>query len=183
MADRGFPLMLENIEAYATEIMHAQGELGRKLRKCWVNHFLTRYGDCISMKWGATLDTVCANAVNPKTISAFFDILEKAIETCSVDPSLIYNMDESAILIGDGAVGHVAARKGTKTQHVVCGGGQENITIIETICTDGTELKPTVIFKGKKLGPGWVWNNKIDARYVHWTMNHHGLTDLHPPKA
>src|SRR5260370_10903838 len=170
MADHGFPLTLENIESYAMEIMRAHGESVRRLGKCWIHCFLTRHGDCISMKWGVTLDTIHANAVNPKTVSAFFDILERDIEEYSIDPSLIYNMDESAVPIGDGAVGHVAVRKGTKTQHVVCGGVQENITVIETICTDGTELRPAIIFKGKKLEPGSVQNNAIDAWYVLQTM-------------
>jgi hypothetical protein len=52
-----------------------------------------------------------------------------------------------------------------KSVYAKAEGNRELVTVIETICADGTSLKPTAIFKGKKISAAWGRNNPIDARY------------------
>jgi len=42
-------------------------------------------------------------------------------------------------------------------------GTQENTTVIVTICTDGTSLPPTVIFKGAAYQVSWGEDNPLNA--------------------
>jgi hypothetical protein len=43
------------------------------------------------------------------------------------------------------------------------GGTRENITIIVTICADGTSTPPAVIFKGNAYQVKWGENNPLNA--------------------
>ncbi|KIJ35718.1 hypothetical protein M422DRAFT_124972, partial [Sphaerobolus stellatus SS14] len=55
---------------------------------------------------------------------------------------------------------------GTKTQHLQGNANRENVTALVTICADGTVLKPTIIFKGKRMQAGWRANNEIGASFA-----------------
>ncbi|KAJ7258843.1 hypothetical protein C8J57DRAFT_997470, partial [Mycena rebaudengoi] len=59
--------------------------------------------------------------------------------------------DESGFAFGDQGCQGVIGHRGTKVQHKQGGGDKENITVIVTICADGTYLKPTIIMKGQHL--------------------------------
>lgn len=50
-----------------------------------------------------------------------------------------------------------------KTQHLQQDGNRENITIIVTICADGTDIPPTVIYKGKSFSTSWHNENTLGA--------------------
>ncbi|KAI5822183.1 CENP-B protein, partial [Schizophyllum commune Tattone D] len=49
----------------------------------------------------------------------------------------------------------VVGAKSTGRAHQQTGGSRENVTVIATICADGTALPPTVIFKGKGYQVSW----------------------------
>ncbi|KIJ42700.1 hypothetical protein M422DRAFT_137261, partial [Sphaerobolus stellatus SS14] len=53
--------------------------------------------------------------------------------------------------------------KGTKRQFQQGSGDRENITVIVTICTDGTALQPTIIFKGQNHMKKWANDNVSNA--------------------
>ncbi|KAE9402187.1 hypothetical protein BT96DRAFT_780438, partial [Gymnopus androsaceus JB14] len=63
----------------------------------------------------------------------------------------MYGMDESGFLPSNQGCQRVLGRRGTKTQHKQGNANRENVTVIVTICGDGTTLKPTIIFKGKNF--------------------------------
>jgi len=56
--------------------------------------------------------------------------------------------------------------KSQKTAYQVENGNRELVTIIETVCADGTTIPPSVIFQGKKRNLEWGRNNPANARYV-----------------
>ncbi|PCH40547.1 DDE-domain-containing protein, partial [Wolfiporia cocos MD-104 SS10] len=58
----------------------------------------------------------------------------------------IYSMDESGFTPSDQGCKKVIGHRGTKTQHKQGNGDHENITTLITIHTDGTVLKPTIVF-------------------------------------
>ncbi|KAF9508864.1 hypothetical protein BS47DRAFT_1302188, partial [Hydnum rufescens UP504] len=92
-----------------------------------------------------------ANAINPTTISGWFTLLQKTVNNYNIKPENTYGFDKTGFPIGKGQQPCVAAHKQTKTQHSTCGGGCENITVLETICADGTYLTPIVIFKANQV--------------------------------
>ena len=54
---------------------------------------------------------------------------------------------------------------GAIIQHQQQSGTQENITILPTICADGTSLAPTVIYKKEAFQTKWLQENPLNARY------------------
>ncbi|KAH8794362.1 hypothetical protein DL96DRAFT_1450733, partial [Flagelloscypha sp. PMI_526] len=81
---------------------------------------------------------------------------------------LIFGMDESGCPPVSVGPTRVLGRKGTKRQHRIGSNCRENVTVIVTICADGTTLVPTIIFKGQHLMFGVSENG--------WTDNEHGYT-------
>ncbi|KIY52235.1 DDE-domain-containing protein, partial [Fistulina hepatica ATCC 64428] len=51
----------------------------------------------------------------------------------------------------------------TKTQHKQGGADRENITVICTICADGSTIPPHIIYRGKNLQKSWFEGNVANA--------------------
>lgn len=50
-------------------------------------------------------------------------------------------------------------RPDVSIQHIQRGGNRENVTVMITVCGDGSALVPTVLFKGKHIMKDWEsWN-------------------------
>lgn len=78
-------------------------------------------------------------------------------------PHNIYGMDESGFPPSDQGVQRVVGRRGSKIQHKAGSANMENVTVLVTICADGSALKPTVIFKGKWILQKWCQDNVSGA--------------------
>lgn len=80
-----------------------------------------------------------------------------------IPPELHYGTDESGLQKGVGQKirGLGAAKK--KIQHQQRSGDRENITVIVTICGDGTLTAPAVIYKGKGFQAKWKQENPLNA--------------------
>ncbi|KAJ7439297.1 hypothetical protein FB451DRAFT_985330, partial [Mycena latifolia] len=59
-----------------------------------------------------------------------------------IKPENIYGMDESGFPPSNQGRQRVVGRRGTKTQHKAGSANHENVTVLVTICADGTTLKP-----------------------------------------
>ncbi|KAF9220862.1 hypothetical protein BS17DRAFT_797578 [Gyrodon lividus] len=87
---------------------------------------------------------------------------------------------KSGFQLGGGQTQHVIG-SAEKTQYQQWDGNCENITIMVTICADGDEIPPTVIYKG--------WTDKVLARlllidghnshYMKDFLNYARLNDIH----
>jgi DMSO/TMAO reductase YedYZ molybdopterin-dependent catalytic subunit len=42
-------------------------------------------------------------------------------------------------------------------------GNRENITVVVTMCADGEEIPPTIIYKGQSFTTNWHLDNEIHA--------------------
>ncbi|KXN92610.1 hypothetical protein AN958_02991, partial [Leucoagaricus sp. SymC.cos] len=59
-------------------------------------------------------------------------------------------------------------------------GDQENITVIMTICANGTSIPPAVIFRGEAYHVQWKQNNPLNATcLINYSLGHSkkGYTD------
>jgi hypothetical protein len=65
----------------------------------------------------------------------------------NIQPENIYGMDESGFTPENEGRQRVAGQRGTNVQHKQGGRDHKSITVIITICADGTILKPTIIYK------------------------------------
>ncbi|THU83056.1 CENP-B protein [Dendrothele bispora CBS 962.96] len=84
-------------------------------------------------------------------------------------------MDEKGIQLGLGKRVRAIVDRSLRTVRSVEYGKKDLVTILETVCADGTVLHPTVVFKGKRRDLRWAEENPADARFLAVSPN--GWTD------
>ena len=90
--------------------------------------------------------------MNPVTKEEYFRILKEVREKYNIPDDLVYGADETGIQAGIGVTERVIGPATAKIQHQQRSGTRENITVLPSICADGTSLAPTVTV-GKKTIP------------------------------
>jgi hypothetical protein len=156
MGRRGLPMTPALIIEYASEIH------GKRLGEKWLRLFRKRNPD-LKARWASGLEACRAQAVNRTVVSEFYDILQELVETYQIPPENIYNMDEKGIQLGIGKRVKVLVDRDQKTVQRIEDGSRELVTILETVCADGTALPPGFIFKGVLRDLEWGRNNPLDA--------------------
>ena len=120
--------------------------------KQWVNDFLRRHNKVIKSHWSAPLSTIRAQSANPQAIYNFLTSLVKSeVVDKDVPPELLYQIDETLTPQQLGIKLQVVGPRELRCQHLQESGTKENITVLITICADGTALPPTIVFKNKEL--------------------------------
>ena len=170
LANRGFPLIQRRLREHVNEICHAKygdqfPESG--VGKQWIPRFVEKHSDWLKPYWSCALDKSRACAVNLNTKEAFFTLLKNVINGRDgedpIPPELIYGTDETGLQEGIGTRERVYGGVGKKVQHQQCCGTCKNITVIATICADGSTLPPAVIFKGEGYQVSWKQDNPLNA--------------------
>ena len=166
VAARGFPLSHKRLKEHVDKICHARlgdafpaGGVGEN----WTYHFVKKYSNSMKMCWSHPLESAHGNAVNPFTDAAWFDLLLKIFTELEVEEDCIWAADETGFQPGNGYRERVIGSAGTWHQHQQKGGSHENITMMVTICANGTTIPPVVIFKGQAYLSKWKQNNPINA--------------------
>ncbi|KAF5327341.1 hypothetical protein D9619_003974 [Psilocybe cf. subviscida] len=153
MGRRGIPLTQTMIAEYASEIS------GKAIGLSWASRFMKRHPS-LKIKWSTGLEACRARALNPTLVNKFYDMLEEVITEYSIDKRNIYNMDEKGVQLGKGLRVAAIVDRDQKDVYSVENGSREPVTIIETICADGSALHPTVIYQGgwtdQELGSLWM---------------------------
>lgn len=155
MADRGFPLTRKTIERYALEILRARVPDAKSIGASWFHRMLDRHPD-IQPTWSKGHDKTRAKAVNPTVMDHYFTLLKTMLDEFGFRPEEIYGFDESGFPFGgDETRERVYIPKGGdgKSQ---AEGNRENVSVMVTICADGSYITPTIIFKGKKFDSEWA---------------------------
>jgi Tc5 transposase DNA-binding domain len=160
MGRRGIPMTTTMIIDHVADIIgHATvGEL-------WVKRFKARHPE-LKVKWSSTLEKCCAASLNPVLVNEFYDLLEDVIKEYGIPAENIYNMDEKGIQLGVGQKVKAFVDRDQKDVYSVENGNRELVTVIETVCADGSCLQPSVIYQGKRRDLEWGRNNTCNARYV-----------------
>jgi hypothetical protein len=80
-----------------------------------------------------------------------------------ISPKDIYNIDEVGLLMGFAQSCRVIYGKDVRKNGALRAydGGREMVTVIETICTDGTKLWPMVIFRGDSVQEDWIEGGQL----------------------
>ena len=73
-------------------------------------------------------------------------------------------MDEKGVQLGIGNRVKVLVDRDQKVVSNIEPGSRELVTIIETMCADGTLLPPSVIFEGNHINAEWGRVNPAGAR-------------------
>jgi hypothetical protein len=153
LAFAGVPLSKKTIGAKVYALC------GRKPSRRWANSFLVRHRSCKLGK-PAGLDSKRARAFNFTTVNQYFERFQNLLDSHGGIPaSNIYNFDEIGIQMGggrksSGELYFFSARD--KTTYKIRSENLQLVTILETICRDGTApVKPCLVFPGVKMFPEW----------------------------
>ena len=172
IASRGWPLEKERIKAHVDNICRARlGDAfpGNGVGLNWVDRFLKHHSNHIRTYRAHPLEVLRGRAVNEYTHQHYFEILKHILDTGDdrgpLLPENIYGSDETAFRTSEGLSNRkVIGPAGRRIQHQQKTGNQENITVMVTICADGSSLiPPAVIFKGSKYLVKWKQRNPANA--------------------
>ena len=102
-------------------------------------------------------------AVNPTTHKVWYDLLGKTMQDNGIEENCIWACDETGIPPGEGLWQCVVGGTKKKTQYIQRDGNRETIMVIVTICADGSDIPPTVIYKGKNFSTNWHDENPLNV--------------------
>ncbi|KAG8931310.1 hypothetical protein FRC01_001500 [Tulasnella sp. 417] len=158
MAKQGFPLTPRMVIKKAVRILEAKTGEPAEAGKHWFERFMELHPK-LSTYRARPLDHIRANATNPVLLRDYADTLERLFAEHNPPPRNILGTDEQQQL-----------------------GDRNNVTVIETICADGTVLHPIVIFKGQYLMLSWGEDNPDNAKIAvlakGYTNNELGLKTI-----
>jgi hypothetical protein len=159
MGQRGVPLTPQALLDYTSDICDSP------VGTSWGKRFMARHPE-LKIKWTSSLQQCRAQALNPTVVAEYFQLLAEVIGKFKVPAENIYNMDEKGIQLGVGKRVAAIIDRDQKAAFQVENGNRELVTIIETLCADGSALHPCVIFQGKRRNLEWGRDNPCNARYV-----------------
>ena len=157
------PLSLANIAMHADRILGGRKEPVEPVGESWVPRFLDQYHDELQTHWSRPLAMERAHSLNKDAVKHWYELMRVNVIDKEIKEHNIYGMDESGFPPANQGVQCVISQRGTKVQHKAGSANQENVTVLVTICADGTALQPTIIFKGKRLLKKWGDDNVSGA--------------------
>ena len=124
---------------------------GKEPSKNWSAGFKARHKDILDCRYLNTIDLARHKADSEASYSQYFTILRQKIDQYSIQPQNCYNMDEKGFLIGHLQKVRRIFPKALMQQQRLLGTGQDGsrewITLIATICANGSLLPPALIYK------------------------------------
>lgn len=165
-AARGFPLSHRRLMEHVNQILQARlGDAfpNTGVGKKWSHRFVEKYSDRLRTSWSTPLESKRGRAVNEHTVKLFYNIIEELSNKYDIEPQNIYGADEIGTNPFSGERERVIGGKGAGPHYQQRDGNRENITVIVTICADGTSTPPAVIFKGQAFQVKWKQDNPANA--------------------
>ena len=152
--------------------------------------FLHRRDDQLAYKWTTPMDCNRHQANSRMKYDAYFTFWHSKMRQYNIEPGNMYNMDEKGFMLG---VTSRSKRVFTrelweqgKLQSNLQDSSREWITLLATICADGTALDPSLIFQSEaaRVSSSWVEDITLDqpaytaASLSGWSNNAIGLSWL-----
>ncbi len=94
MAKKGFPLSYKKIKEYALSILHTKDPTHATIGENWAQWFVACFEDWIGAKACGIMEKKCASALNPATVSNYFELLKMTLTHHNILPKNIYNCDK-----------------------------------------------------------------------------------------
>jgi hypothetical protein len=134
---------------------------GSEPGKNWSADFKRRHESILGCRYLNTLDLERHKAESEPSFRQHFNILRQNMDHYSIQPQNCYNMDEKGFLIGHLQKVQRIFPKALMKQQNLLGAGQDGsgewITLIATICADGSSLPPALIYKAVSGDPQDTW--------------------------
>ena len=149
----------------------------------WVTRFLHRHHDTLLTAWSTPMESVRHKADSSEKYNQYFTLLHQKMAEHEVLPENTYNMDEKGFMIGvilrakrcfDRVL--YERKQNKQSQH---DGNREWVTVLATICADGSTLPPGIIFPaaGTAVQASWVHDIDPKKHSIHFTTSPNGWTN------
>jgi DDE superfamily endonuclease/Tc5 transposase DNA-binding domain len=160
LTNRGFPPTPQILKNIAESIAH------KKLGRNWTARFCQRYRTRLTSIYLRTIDHKRKIADNSYHFEHFFTLLHEKIEKFNIQPQNIYNVDEKGFLLGFSRTSkRVVSLEQLKSKRIAGAsqdGSREFITLIASICADGSYLPPALIYQGESYDLQDTWLDDFD---------------------
>lgn len=158
LTERRLPPTKEMIQRFASDLA------GKPVLESWVDRFIRRHPNHLISAYSKGMSKLRCNADSGAKYSLYFKLLVEKIEEYNVQPSHIFNMDEKGFQLGRiGRTKRIFSKarwdkKGVRQP--LEDGSSEWITVVACICSDGSVLSPSLIFKAAN---GAIQTSWVDA--------------------
>ena len=122
---------------------------GKPVGKRWAQRFVTR-SDALKMAFNRVKDRQRILQEDPEIIGAWFKLVEETKAKYGVDDNDVHNFDETGFQMGViGTMKVVTGAERRKRPNLVQPGDREWVTVVQSICADGSCTPPFIIYKGR----------------------------------
>ncbi len=177
MAEKGFPLSYKKIKEYALSILCTKDPTHATIGENWAQRFVAHFEDWIGAKACGIMEKKHASALNPATVSNYFELLKMTLTHHNILPKNIYNCDEMGCPLNIPSHQKVIVSATCKSAKTVSSASKDHIMVLEFICANGTSTPPIIIFPGKNFMERWRQDNPLLAKYMHYPFREE-RTDL-----
>ena len=154
----------------------------------WCSRFVQRHKTELDSRYLDSLDLNRHEADSVASFERYFSVVGKKVEEYNILPENTYNMDEKGFLLGRITKAKRVFPKDLKASGKLLAAGQDGsrewITVVATICGDGTALPPLLIYDSTSgsIQDSWVQDfdsNEHDAWFTSsasgWTSDEIGF--------
>jgi len=164
LGNKGWAFSQWRLEEHTKKIIEGQhDDTFEGVGQNWTDHFILKHKKQLKPCWSWPLDNQRAQAGNAEYKTEYYSKLHAAIEGEEGEEpileELMYGVDKTGIQQGIGQKEWVYGDPTKSFQHQQHNGGRENITIIATICANGTSTLPAVIYKAETYHLSWKQDN------------------------
>jgi hypothetical protein len=155
----------------------------RQPGKNWASRFVKRWSTELDSKYLSTLIVSRHKAESVGAFKQYFGILSSKIEQYGIQPQNMYNMDEKGFLIGyltkSKRVFTRALFESGKLLGAAQDGNRKWVTVVATICADGTSLSPGLIYEGQPntIQDTWLEGVNQEEHLAFLTSSENGWTN------
>ena len=105
--------------------------------------------------------------VNSENMKAYFEELQKFFDEYNFHnhPEVIYNMDETGVLL-DPCPPKIIAAEGQEKVRYCTSGKNQQITVIGCGNATGQAIPPFIIFAAKQINPRWMQDEVVGSCYA-----------------
>lgn len=133
----------------------------------WCSRFVQRHKSELDSRYLDTLDLDRHKSDSATSFEKYFSVVGDKMEEYSILPENTYNMDEKGFLLGRITKAKRVFPKDLKASGKLLGAGQDGsrewITVVATICGDGTALPPLLIYKSTTGSVRDSWVQDFDS--------------------
>jgi hypothetical protein len=182
LTERHLPPTRQMVRNFASALAH------ESVGETWVTDFLDRNSNTLLSKWTSAMDKVRHAADNSEKYKACVTLLHTRITQYNVRAADTYNMDEKGF-----AIGLVARSKRIfskrkfekrkfekqKNKQSLQDGNREWVSLLASVCADGSALPPGLIFAGagNTIQGSWVEDIEPGKHSVFVTATPSGWTN------